>query len=292
VSDPLSQAIGILDLDNTSARTSEDIFVGHSGWIPNRRVFGGQVLGQSVVAAQRTIEGRPIHSLHGYFLRPGDIELPITFAVDRIHDGRSFSTRRIQAYQEGRPIFSMIASFQREEEGLDHQVEMPAGIPAPENLPTLRESVAEGAEHPMVAWTLVQAFEFRPLQVPVYLAIEGERVASQAVWMRAIGPVGPDPQLHSALLAYASDYNLLHPVLRRHGISVSTPGLRMASLDHAMWFHRQARVDQWMLYAHESPNTAGGRGLAYGRIFSRDGTLLASAAQEGMVRVPSSEPSP
>ncbi len=282
--DPLSTAIAVLDLTTTSARTSEDIFVGTSGYILTRRVFGGQVLGQSVVAAQRTIEGRTIHSLHGYFVRPGDVDLPITFAVDRIHDGRSFATRRTQAFQDGRPIFSMIASFQTADQGLEHQVAMPAEIPGPEDLPSLKDSLGDRTDNFIAGWMTQQAFEFRHVFEPVYLPHEPSE-AVDAVWFKALGPVPDDPELHTALLAYASDFNLLYPIYRRHGVVPGTPTLNPASLDHAMWFHRQPTVDEWMLYVSESPTATGGRGLAQGRIFSREGVLLATVAQEGTIRV-------
>jgi acyl-CoA thioesterase-2 len=288
MSDPLSGFLSALDLTDTGARTSEDIFTGPSIWMPLGRVFGGQVLAQSLVAAQRTIaEDRYVHSLHGYFLRPGNVDLPITFSVDRIHDGRSFSTRRTQAYQDGLPILSMIASFQDEDGGFDHQVDMPADLPDPESLPTAAQ-VLDGVEHPVArAWATQRPFDMRHVPSPLYLAADGEPVAHQAVWLKTIGPMPDDPNLHRAALAYASDYSLLEPTLRRHGISWITPGLKVASLDHAMWWHRFGRVDEWLLYVQESPNATGGRGLSLGRIYSRDGRLLASVAQEGMIRVPS-----
>jgi acyl-CoA thioesterase-2 len=287
MSDPLTGLLAALDLTDTGARTSEDIFTGPSLWMPLGRVFGGQVLAQSLVAAQRTISpDRIVHSLHGYFLRPGNVDLPITFSVDRIHDGRSFSTRRTQAYQEGLPILSMIASFQDEDDGLDHQVDMPADLPDPESLPTAAE-VLESIEHPVArAWATERPFDMRHVPSPIYLGVEGEHVAHQAVWLKAIGPMPDDPNLHRAALAYASDYSLLEPILRRHGISWIYPGLKVASLDHAMWWHRFGRVDEWMLYVQESPTAVGGRGLSLGRIFRRDGVLLASVAQEGTIRVP------
>ncbi|MBG6107176.1 acyl-CoA thioesterase II [Frigoribacterium sp. CG_9.8] len=287
MTDPLIDLLSVLDLTDTHARTSEDVFLGQSQWSALGRVFGGQVLAQSVVAAQRTLpEERIIHSLHGYFLRPGNIELPITFSVDRIHDGRSFSTRRTQAYQSGLPILSMIASFQDFDDGLEHQVEMPTDLPQPEDLPTAAEVLA-GIEHPIAKqWAMGRPFDMRHVPSPVFLAVDGPHVAHQAVWFTATGRLPDDPNLHRAALAYASDYSILEPIFRRHGVAWSTPGLKAASLDHAMWFHRFGRVDEWMLYVQESPNATGGRGLSHGRIFSREGVLLASVAQEGMVRVP------
>jgi acyl-CoA thioesterase-2 len=287
MTDPLASLLSALDLTDTNARTSEDIFIGESQWSALGRVFGGQVLAQSLVAAQRTIaEDRFVHSLHGYFLRPGNIDLPITFSVERIHDGRSFSTRRTQAYQGGLPILSMIASFQDVDTGLDHQVEMPTDLAQPEDLPSAADVLA-GFDHPIAKqWAVGRPFDMRHAPSPVFLAVDGPRVAHQAVWFKAIGRLPDNPNLHRAALAYASDYSILEPIFRRHGVAWSTPGLKAASLDHAMWFHRFGRVDEWMLYVQESPNATGGRGLSLGRIFSRDGLLLASVAQEGMVRLP------
>ncbi|WP_313545678.1 acyl-CoA thioesterase [Leifsonia aquatica] len=290
MSEPLASLLTALDLTDTGARTSEDIFTGPSQWMPLGRVFGGQVLAQSIVAATRTVgDDRPIHSMHGYFLRPGDVNLPITFSVDRIHDGRSFSTRRTQAYQNGLPILSMIASFQDEDEGLEHQVTMPQGLPEPESLPSSADSL-EDVRHPVAQyWASQRPFDMRHVTSPVYLSVEGEHVAQQAVWFRAIGDLPDDPALHRAALAYASDYTIMESIMRRHGVAWADPGLKAASLDHAMWWHRPARVDEWLLYTQESPSASGGRGLAQGRIYSRDGRLVASVAQEAMVRVPAEQ---
>lgn len=287
MSDPLSGLLETLDLTDTGARTSEDIFTGSSQWTPHGRVFGGQVLAQSLVAAQRTLDtDRVVHSMHAYFLRPGDVDQPITFSVDRIHDGRSFSTRRTQAYQNGLPILSAILSFQIEDDGLDHQVEMPSGMPEPEDLPSTFESIG-GVDHVVAQfWATERPFDVRHVPSPIYFSVEGEHVAHQAVWLKTIGPLPDDPGLHRAALAYASDYAILEPVLRRHGIAWATPGLKSASLDHAMWWHRFGRVDEWLLYVEESPTATGGRGLSLGRVYSRDGRLLASVAQEGMIRLP------
>ncbi len=227
-----------------------------------------------------------MHSMHAYFLRAGDSSEPITFAVERLRDGRSFSARRTHALQFGRPILSMIASFQIEDEGLEHQAEAPEGLPDPESLPTAAETLA-GVEHPIARfWAETRPFDIRHAPSPIYLRVEGERVASQAVWFRSLGPLPDEPNLHRAALAYASDYTILESNLRRHGIAWTTPGLKVASLDHAMWWHRFARVDDWLLYTQESPSASGGRGLAQGRIWDRSGRLVASIAQEGMVRVP------
>ncbi len=285
--DPVAGMLQALSLADTGARTTEDVFTAPSQWMPQGRVFGGQVMAQSVLAASRTVEGdRAIHSMHGYFLRPGDVAEPITFSVDRIHDGRSFSTRRTQAYQKGLPILSMIASFQDDDPGLDHQATMPDGIPQPEDLPSAAEVLAP-VDHPVARfWAHERPFDLRHAPDPIYFASAAEQTAHQAVWFRSLDALPDDPALHRAALAYASDYSILEPILRRHGKSWITPGLKMASLDHAMWWHRHARVDDWLCYVQESPNAIGGRGLSLGRIFTRDGMLVASVAQEGMVRVP------
>ena len=282
--DPVASLLAVLDLRDAGARTTEDIFTGVSQPMPSGRVYGGQVLAQSIVAASRTLPPeRTVHSMHGYFLRPGDPAAGITFSVDRIHDGRSFSTRRTQAFQAGVPIFSMIASFQDEGPGLEHAEPMPDGIPLPEDLPPFDDSQL----HPVSR----KLFSERPVDVlhvpsPVYTSVEGPHVPRQAVWMRTRRALPDDPAVHRAALAYLSDLTIQETILRGHGIPWSTPGLRVASLDHAMWWHRPGRVDEWMLYVQESPNARGGRGLSTGRIYTREGTLLASVAQEIMVRVP------
>ena len=284
---PIDGLLSTLRLTDTGARTSEDIFTGPSQWMPLGRVFGGQVLAQSLTAAMHTVPvERTIHSMHGYFLRPGNVDHPITFAVDRLHDGRSFSTRRTHAYQNGEPILSLIASFQTPDEGLEHQFDMPDDLPDPDSLPTTADVLGH-LEHDVARyWSSERAFDVRHVPSPVYLTVEGERTPRQAVWMKAFGRLPDDPRQHRAALAYASDYSILEPVLRAHGVAWATPGLRVASLDHAMWWHRDARVDEWLLFVTESPSASGGRGLSLGRIYTRDGVLIASVAQEGMVRVP------
>ncbi|WP_045302945.1 acyl-CoA thioesterase [Microbacterium trichothecenolyticum] len=281
--------LSVIDLSASDARTTEDIFTGASQSMPLGRVYGGQVLAQSIVAASRTIpEERIVHSMHGYFLRPGDSAKGITFSVDRIHDGRSFSTRRTQAFQEGVPIFSMIASFQDEDPGLEHQEPMPEGVPAPEDLPDIESHL--GGLHPMSKRLFTdRPVDLRHIPVPIYVAADTEKAPRQAVWMRVRRPIPDDPAIHRAALAYLSDLTIQESILRAHGVSWATPGLKVASLDHAMWWHRFGRVDEWMLYVQESPSARGGRGLASGRIYAADGTLLASVAQEIMIRVPGSD---
>lgn len=284
--DPIESLLEVLDLAESEARTTEDIFTGVSQPMPLGRVYGGQVLAQSIVAASRTVDGdRTPHSMHGYFLRPGDADRGITFAVDRIHDGRSFSTRRTQAFQEGVPIFSMIASFQIADEGLEHQKPMPADVPPPEELPDVEDHLA--GLHPMSKRLFTdRPVDLRHVPSPIYLSVEGDPQPHQAVWMRTRRALPDDPAIHRAALAYLSDLTIQESILRAHGVPWATRGLKVASLDHAMWWHRPGRVDDWMLYVQHSPSARGGRGLAHGRVYQRDGRLLASVAQEIMVRVP------
>lgn len=281
----LETLLDVLRLDSP-ARTREDIFTGISQPMPMGRVFGGQVLAQSIVAAAHTLPAdRTVHSMHGYFLRPGDATTGITFAVDRIRDGRSFSTRRTQAYQEGVPIFSMIASFQDHDPGLSHQAPAPEGIPYPEDLPDIED--AQPGLHPMANRHFTdRPVDLRHVPSPIYDEVVGEHSPHQAVWMRTRSALPDDPSIHRAALAYLSDLTIQESVLRAHGIPWSLPGLKVASLDHAMWWHRFERVDDWLLYVQESPSARGGRGLATGRIYSRDGMLIANVAQEITVRVP------
>ncbi|GAA4408078.1 acyl-CoA thioesterase II [Fodinibacter luteus] len=272
---------------------AEDItlFRGQSQKQPHGRVFGGQVLAQGVVASGRTVravegqEDRRLHSLHAYFMRPGDDTQPITFSVERMRDGRSFSTRRVHAIQHGKPILSMSASFQAPDRGLDHQDEMP-DAPDPLTVASLADIFA-GVDHPGARHMATErAIDQRHVEGNLFVAPASDRVADQRVWMRAIGELPDEPLVHDAVLAYASDYSLLESVLRRHGKAWTNRGLRVASLDHAMWFHRPARADEWLLYAQHSPSAQGGRGLGIGRMFARDGRLIATVAQEGMMRFP------
>ncbi|WP_323099610.1 acyl-CoA thioesterase II [Intrasporangium sp. YIM S08009] len=278
------------DAAESIGATSARVFEGRSQKMPHGRVFGGQVLAQCVMAAGTTVREvdedgpRPIHSLHGYFMRPGDDTLPIRFAVEEMRDGRSFSTRRVHAVQKGAPIMSMTCSFQERAGGLDHQDPMPQ-VAGPDGLTSLAEAF-RGIDHPG-ARHLAEArpIELRPVESNMFLDAGNEQVATNHVWMRAIGLLPDDPLLHAAVLAYSSDYSLLEPVLRRHGLVWTDRRLRVASLDHSMWFHRDARADDWLLYAQASPSAISGRGLAIGQIYAQDGALVATTAQEGMVRV-------
>ena len=292
---PLSTAGGLsgderVPLPETFA---EDItlFRGQSQKQLHGRVFGGQVLAQGVIACGRTVlaleDGvdRRLHSMHAYFMRPGDDTQPITFSVERMRDGRSFSTRRVHAIQHGKPILSMSASFQLPDGGVDHQDPVP-DAPDPLAVPSLADVFA-GVDHPAARHLAEdRAIEQRHVEGNLFVTPATDLVADQRVWMRAIGDLPDDPLVHDAVLAYASDYTLLESILRRHGKTWRTPGLRAASLDHAMWFHRPARADEWLLYAEHSPSAQGGRGLGIGRMFTQEGTLVATVAQEGMLRLP------
>ena len=255
------------------------------GW---QRVYGGQVLGQALVAASRTVpDDRPAHSLHGYFLRAGDTEAPILYKVDRIRDGRSFTTRNVVAIQHGRAIFSMSISFQLIEEGLSHQAQMPE-VPMPEELRDERELRADQAEQLPAefreSFLRDRPIDFRPID-PQDLLQPRKRSPQQYCWMKIRDPLPEDPQLHQCVLAYLSDWSLLDTSTYPHGLSFLNDQLQMASLDHAMWFHRPFRADDWLLYAQDSPSASGSRGLNRGQIFSRNGDLVASAAQEGLMRL-------
>jgi acyl-CoA thioesterase-2 len=287
----LTVLLDVLDLREQGVDgAGQDLFVGDSQPQPHGRVYGGQVLGQALVAAGRTVpQDRPVHSMHGYFLRAGDSSEPITFAVERLRDGRSFTARRVHALQHDRPILSMIASFQSEAPGLEHADVMP-DVPGPDGLPTTYDLLGH-IDHPVARyWSRYRPIDVRHVQAAIYLAADPEPVARQAVWMRTVGTLPDDPLLHRAVLGYASDYTLLESVLRRHGVTWATPGFKAASLDHAMWWHRPARADEWLLYVQASPSASGARGLGIGRMFRQDGELVASVAQEGMLRLPSPSP--
>lgn len=280
----LADLIRLLELE----RLEDDLFRGASRDIGRDQVFGGQVLGQALRAAYATTEGRVVHSLHAYFLRRGDVSAPIVYEVDRSRDGHSFSSRRVIAIQHGEQIFHMSASFQLPEAaGLDHQFPMPV-VPPPEDLPapfdmTEAQKATLSASTQRFLNTEIP-FEFRSVDSmdPFHPSPMPPR---QAMWFRATGRLPDDPELHRCLLAYASDYHLVATALRPHGLSFVSPGVLMASIDHAMWFHRPARVDDWLLYAMESPSTSSSRGFARADIYTREGVLVASTAQEGLVRV-------
>jgi acyl-CoA thioesterase-2 len=272
-------------------RIEDDIFRGESRDIGGAQVFGGQVLGQALSAAHHTVDGRRVHSLHAYFLRRGDMGAPIVYEVDRSRDGGSFSVRRVVAIQHGRPIFNFAASFQAPESGLEHQADMP-DVEGPDGLPDLTEvtpAILDMIPEKMHRFlTAKRAFEFRPL-APMDLVSPEPRPPVKHVWIRAVDELPDDPVLHQNLLAYVSDYELLGTATLPHGLPFGQGRVLMASLDHAMWFHRNARIDEWLLYTMDSPNASGARGYTRGQFFTQDGKLVASTVQEGLVRVLSEE---
>ncbi|HYS47218.1 MAG TPA: acyl-CoA thioesterase II [Xanthobacteraceae bacterium] len=282
MSSAISEVLAILDLEPLEV----NLFRGRSPQVGWQRVFGGQVIGQALVAACRTVEGRPPHSLHAYFLLPGDPAVPIIYDVDRIRDGKSFTTRRVRAIQHGQAIFSMSASFHADESGLSHQARMP-DVPAPDALPSetdLKNSVLASMPDPVRRYyEHERPIELRPVEFGRYLGQKMEE-ARFHIWIRATGTLPDDPAIHQCVLAYASDLTLLDAALVPHGRSVFDKRIMAASLDHALWFHRPFRADDWLLYAQDSPNLSGARGYARGLIFARDGTLVASVAQEGLLR--------
>ena len=278
-----------------SSPTAIAVYEGDSSPQPGGHVFGGQVMGQAVTAVGRTVpEGRRIHSMYSYFLAPGDPAHPIRFEVDVLRDGGSFSVRRVLATQPGRTeeegertILAMTASFQEEQEGLEHAEHAPEA-PDPEGLPTTAEVLA-GIEHPVAEyWSTQRPIDIRHVTDPIYLRPDanGGTIDAQMVWMRTLAPVDADPLLHDAILAFASDYTPFEPILRKQGLSWMTPGLKMATIDHAIWWHRHVRADEWLLYVQRSPSAWGGRGLTHGQIFDRSGELVATVTQEGMIRAP------
>ena len=280
---PLDRLVDLLDLE----RIEVDIFRGRQPQESLQRVFGGQVAGQALVAAGRTVPpDRPVHSLHAYFLRPGDPSIPIVYEVDRIRDGRSFTTRRVVGIQHGRAIFNLAASFQVEERGLEHATAMP-DVPAPESLVRLEDRMRPYADELGGWFTRPRPIDVRYVGDPPRVARDRpEREPGSQVWMRADGDLPDDPLLHVCAVTFASDMTLLESTLLPHGKSWGTGDVLGASLDHAMWFHRPFRADDWWLYDQESPWTGGARGLSRGSIYTRDGALAVSVVQEGLLRVP------
>ncbi len=279
----LADLISVLKLE----RIEENIFRGASRDIGSPQVFGGQVVGQALSAAQHTVEGRVAHSLHAYFLRRGDVSAPIVYEVDRSRDGGSFSNRRVVAIQHGRPILNMAASFQRLEAGLEHQADMPQ-VDGPDGLADLTQVSAKDLqrmpEKMRRFMTRKRPFEFRPVR-PINFDNQEKLPAKHEIWIKAVDTLPDDPILHQNLLAYVSDFELLGTTTLPHGLSFKRGNLIMASLDHALWFHRDFRIDDWLLYSMDSPNASGARGFSRGQLFSRDGALIASTTQEGLVRV-------
>lgn len=285
----LTDLVHLLDLETLEV----NLFRGQSRDIGGRSVYGGQVIGQALVAAARTVDGQLPHSLHAYFLRPGDMDAPIVYEVDRVRDGRSFTTRRVQAIQHGQPMLTLMASFQRDEQGYEHQIEMPPA-PSPDQLPNLRTLRAqwlaeELARNPALPeriqylFTREQAFEFAWIDPPNPFHPD-VRPPQQGIWFRAAGRLPDDPMLHRCVLAYASDFNLASTALLPHAKSWFSPDMIVASIDHALWFHRDVRVDEWLLYTMDTPTAQSVRGMSRGLIYDQQGRLVASAAQECLMR--------
>jgi acyl-CoA thioesterase-2 len=279
----LEDLIALLTLE----RIEENIFRGDSRDLGSPQVFGGQVLGQALSAAQWTVEGRVAHSLHAYFLRRGDTSAPVVYEVDRSRDGGSFSNRRVVAIQHGRPILNLAASFQAPEAGLEHQASMP-NVPGPEKLQALHEFARDLPDGVPMKFrrflTEKRPFEFRPVR-PINFTQRVKLPPETYVWIRAVDELPDDLALHQNLLAYVSDYELLGASTLPHELSYAADNVIMASLDHALWFHRRLRIDRWHLYAIDSPNASGARGFSRGQFFAEDGSLVASSRQEGLVRV-------
>jgi acyl-CoA thioesterase-2 len=278
----LDELIALLDLE----RIEVNLFRGAQSHDDRQRVFGGQVAGQALVAAARTIDepDRFVHSLHAYFLRPGDPNVPIVYEVDRIRDGKSFSTRRVVAVQHGRPIFNLQTSFHRPEPGLDFEIALPLDVPPPESLPGHQERLAAHRERLGDWYDRPRPIDLRyvPPEPVLQPGVKSER---QLVWMRADGVLPDDPVLHACIVTYASDMTLLDTALRPFGKSWLTDELMGASLDHAMWFHRPFKADEWLLYDQHAISASSARGLAQGSIFTSDGHLAVNVVQEGLIRV-------
>ncbi|MGI6856106.1 acyl-CoA thioesterase [Mesorhizobium sp. 1B3] len=284
MSEAMQELLSILDLEELE----HNLYRGRSPKMNWQRVFGGQTIAQALVAACRTVgPDRHVHSLHGYFMLPGDTTVPIVYEVDRIRDGSSFTTRRVVAIQHGRAIFSLEASFQRDEEGLDHQFAMPDNVPPPSSLKTQRE-LLEHAEHLPEDirrfWARERPLEIKPVNLDHYTSRE-KLPPRQNIWLRTTGPVPADRTMQVAVLAYLSDMTLLDTSTFAHGRAVFDRDLQVASLDHAMWFHRPHPLDGWLLYTQDSPSASGARGFTRGAIYSQEGVLIASVAQEGLIRL-------
>jgi acyl-CoA thioesterase II len=277
--------LGSLDL----AERGPDVFEGRHQRIPSGRAYGGEVVAQAVEAMTRTVEAeRPVHSVHGYFLRAADVTRATTWEVDRLRDGRTVSSRAVRGHQNGRVVFQGLASFQLAGKGPEHEVPMPDGIPGPEELPTSAEALAGTDVRDTTYWSHERSFDMRHWPSALYVKAEvGDAADSQVVWLKSYDRLPDDPRLHRTALAYLCDYTMLEPALRRHRTAWADEGLMTASLDHAMWWHKDdARVDEWIAFVQQSPAASHGRGTGYGRLYTRQGELIATVMQEGVLSLP------
>jgi acyl-CoA thioesterase-2 len=274
--------LAAIDLTPTE---SPDVFTAVPQYVPWPKAYGGDLVAQAIVAASRTVEsGRRLHSTHSYFLLPVDVDVPVEYRVERLREGRSYATREVRGYQHDKLAFVSMASFGVGEDGAEFAEAMPEGIPDPDSLPST-EAFLEGVDGPAAAyWSTGRSFDMRHVPGPIYLEVEGHREPHQAIWIKAYDRLPDDPEVHRAALAYVCDYTILEPLLRQQGRAWLDSDLMTASLDHSLWSHRDGRLDEWVLYVQDAASLQSGRGLARGRFHTRDGRLLASLAQEGMIR--------
>lgn len=287
----------VLDLAETEAEVFDLAYTGTTGWCPWPKAYGGDMVAQATLAAMRSCPDKHLNSSHSYFMRPVDVKSPVRYEVEVLRDGRGFATRQVRAFQGGKPVFVMLASLAAGSAGPEFSSAMPE-VPDPDSLPSAADYIAAAdrpednpanPHHTSAAWdywATGRSFDMRHVPGPVYFTVDGEQVPHQSVWVKAFSALPDDPALHRAALAYACDYTIIEPTLRVLGVAWADDGLMTASLDHAMWFHRDARVDEWLLYAQESVAAHDGRGLGKGRFFTRDGALVATVCQEALIRVP------
>lgn len=276
-----------IDLVETTAETFDLAYTATTQYVPWPKAYGGDLVAQAVSAAALSVDpDRVIHSMHSYFMRPADIGATVRYEVEVMRDGRGYSTRQVRGIQNGKVIFTALASFQVPESGHEFAAAMPVDLPEPESLPSSADVLAGVDGAAARYWSGGRSFDMRHVPGPLYLEVDGGAVPHQAVWIRAFSGLGDDPAVHRAALAYVCDYTILEPLLREQNVAWGTKGLATASLDHSLWFHRDGRLDDWVLYAQEASSTQSSRGLAIGRFFTRSGELLATVAQEGMLRVP------
>lgn len=277
--------LAAVDLTAAAGASGRDVYTAVTQYAPWPKAYGGDVVVQAAASVYRTAQSdRVLNSMHGYFMRPATIGTAVRYEVERLRDGRSYSTRQVRAFQDDKLVFIALASFQVPEPGDDLAESMPPGIPIPEDLPSAAESLAGVDTEAAKYWSSGRSFDMRHVPGPVYLSVEGERIAHQAVWVKSFDSLPDDPRVHQLALAYVCDYTILEPILRQQGRAWGDAGLVTASLDHSLWFHRAGRMDDWVLYAQSAVSAQNGRGLARGSFFSRSGRMLASVAQEGMIR--------